>query len=119
MSSPAFSPVHLEKILGPGQVSTDPAELVPYAVDGSVPAAAVQPNDAAEVAEVVKFAAAEKLALIPLAARTKLGIGMSPRRYDVAVDLRRLNRVAHYDPGDLTLSVDAGMPLSQLLATLA
>ncbi len=120
MSSPAFSPIaRLEGLLGEGQVCTNPAELVSYAVDGSVPAAAVQPKDAAEVAEVVKFAAAEKLALIPLAARTKLGIGMPPRRYDVAVDLRRLDRVAHYDPGDLTLSVDAGMPLSQLMTTLA
>jgi glycolate oxidase FAD binding subunit len=120
MSSPAFSPIaRLEGLLGAGQVCTNPAELVAYAVDGSVPAAAVQPKDAAEVAEVVKFAAAEGLALIPLAARTKLGMGMPPRRYDVAVDLRRLNRVAHYDPGDLTLSVDAGMPLSLLMTTLA
>ncbi len=119
MSAPAFSLVtRLENVLGLGQVCAEPAELVSYAVDGSVPAAAVQPNNAEEIAEVVKFAAAEKLALIPLAARTKLGLGMPPRRYDVAVDLSRLNRVAHYDPGDLTLSVDAGMPLSQLMTTL-
>ena len=96
MSSPACSSiVRLEGVLASGQVLMEAPELDPYVVDGSLPAAAAHPNSAAEVAEVVKFAAAEKLALIPLAARTKLGIGMPPRRYDVALDLRRLNRVAY------------------------
>ena len=119
MTSPASSVPRLEKLLGAGQVLTDPAELASYAVDGCIPSAVVQPADAAAVAEVVRFAAAEKLALIPCGARTKLSIGMPPSRYDLAVDLRRLKSVAHYDPGDLTLSVDAGMPLAEIEPLLA
>jgi glycolate oxidase FAD binding subunit len=39
---------------------------------------------------------------------------MPPSRYDIALDMTGLTAIAHYDPGDLTLSVDAGMPLQQL-----
>lgn len=44
---------------------------------------------------------------------------MPPARYDIALDMTGLCRIAHYDPGDLTLSVDAGMPLRQLEQALA
>lgn len=98
---------------------TDPAQTAAYAVDGVEPAAVVRPGSAEEVAEVVRFAAAENLALVACGARTKLGIGMPPRRYDVALDLTRLNRVAAYDPGDLTLSVEAGLTLRALDEVLA
>ena len=47
--------------------------------------------------------------LVPCGHRTKLGIGMPPARYDMAIDVSGLNQIAYYDPGDLTLSVDAGM----------
>lgn len=119
MTIPASCLSRLEKLLGTGQVRNDPADLASCAVDGLLPSATAQPNDAAEVAEVVRFAAAEKLALIPCGARTKLGIGMPPSRYDLALDLTRLNQIAHYDPGDLTVSADAGIPLCQLGSVLA
>ena len=48
---------------------------------------------------MVKFAAQEKLAIVPMGARTKLGIGMPPRQYDIALEMTRLDRVAAYDPG--------------------
>ena len=85
-----------------------------YEVDGKRPAAAVRPGTAEEVAEIVKFAAAEKFASHPTGARTKLGIGMPPARYDLALDMTRLDQVIAYDPGDLTLSVEAGVPLAKL-----
>ncbi len=44
---------------------------------------------------------------------------MPPARYDVAVDVRAMNEIVHFDPGDLTLSVDAGMRLSSLEKVLA
>jgi len=43
---------------------------------------------------------------------------MPPARYDLAIDASGLNQIAYYDPGDLTLSVDAGMSLAQLDAVL-
>jgi glycolate oxidase FAD binding subunit len=111
-------PSRLGDIAGAANVTNDPAELAAYTVDGKTPAAAVRPGTAEELAEVVKFAAAEKLALIATGARTKLGMGLPPRAYDVAVDMTRMDRVVACDPGDLTVSVEAGIPLHKLAATL-
>lgn len=120
MSTPAKTmPSRAVEIVGAAHFTDDPAQLVAYEVDGVRPGAAARPGTADEVAELVKLAVAEKLAVIPIGARTKLGIGMPPARYDLAIDMTRLDRVISYDPGDLTLSVEAGIPLAKLAATLA
>jgi len=67
----------------------------------------------------LRFAAAEKLAVIPCGGRTKLGIGAPPARYDVALDLSRMNRILAYDPRDLTLGVEAGVGYRALSEVLA
>jgi len=119
MSSPAKAmPSRLGDIVGAANVTDEPARLAAYEVDGVRPSAAARPGTAEEVAELVKLAVAEKLAVIPMGARTKLGIGMPPARYDLAIDMTRLDRVISYDPGDLTLSVETGIPLAKLAATL-
>jgi glycolate oxidase FAD binding subunit len=109
----------LNDIVGPQNVICDAQTLSAYAVDGMIPKAAARPGTAQEVSELVKFAAAENLAIIPTGARTKLGIGMPPARYDLAIDMTRLDRVISYDPGDLTLSVEPGIPLARLATILA
>ena len=108
----------LEGSIGPSRISTDAAARANYAVDEILPTAVAKPASAEEVAEIVRFAALEKLAIIPCGNRTKLRIGAPPSRYDIALDLTGLHEISHYDPGDLTLSVDAGMPLAKLNAAL-
>jgi glycolate oxidase FAD binding subunit len=107
------------EIVGAANVAGEFAQLATYEMDRKLPAAAVRPGTSEEVAEIVKFAASEKLALVATGARTKLGIGYAPTRYDLALDMTRLNRVIAYDPGDLTLSVEAGVPLAKLTQVLA
>jgi len=120
LSTPAKAmPSRAAEIVGAANFTDDPAQLAAYEVEGERPSAAARPEAANEVAELVKLAAAEKLAVIPMGARTKLSIGMPPVRYDLAIDMTRLDRVISYDPGDLTLSVEAGIPLAKLAATLA
>jgi glycolate oxidase FAD binding subunit len=120
MTAPATAALaRLGEITGREHFITDSPALAGYEVDGTRPAAAVRPGSAEEVAEIVRFAAAEKLALIACGARTKLGIGAPPARYDVAVDLSRLDRVIAYDPGDLTLGVEPGIGVAKLSAVLA
>jgi len=109
----------LADIVGPQHVITDPARLAAFAVDNEKPSAAVSPQSSAEIVEVVKFAAKDQLGIVATGARTKLGIGLPPRRYDIALDMTRLDRVVAYDPGDLTLSVEAGIPLRKLGGILA
>jgi glycolate oxidase FAD binding subunit len=108
----------LPDIVGPGHAINDPAQLAFYEIDGVMPGAAVRPGSREEIVEVVKFAAAENLAVIASGARTKLGIGLAPRRYDIALDMTRMDRVIAYDPADLTLSVEAGHSLQKLLGIL-
>jgi glycolate oxidase FAD binding subunit len=108
----------LQAILDPSRVFSDPAVCTNYAVDEIQPAVVAKPASTEEVADIVRFAALEKLALIPCGNRTKLAIGTPPERYDIALDLTGLHEIVHYDPGDLTLSADAGTPLAKLNALL-
>ncbi len=109
----------LEEIVGSSGLLTSASELAAYEVDGIRPAAVARPGSVEEVAEIIRLAAAEKLAVIPTGGRTKLGIGAPPRRYDLALHMTRLNRVLAYDPGDLTLGVEPGVGLAQLASVLA
>jgi len=119
MNSPRANLVRaLEATLGGSRVLSDPAALASYAVDEIIPSVVAIPASAEEVAEIVRFAALERLVLIPSGARTKLRIGMPPSRYDIALDMTALNQIVHYDPGDLTLSAGAGTPIAKLNATL-
>lgn len=104
----------LEGLLGASRTITSEEDLREYAVDGVVPGAIVRPANAEEVVELVRFALSDGLGLIPSGSRSKMELGMPPLRYDAAVDMRALQNIAHYDPGDLTLSVDAGMSLRML-----
>jgi glycolate oxidase FAD binding subunit len=98
----------LESVFGSSHVSIDPEFCSDYAIDEISPAAVAKPVSAEHAAEIVRFAALEKLAVIPCGNRNKLAIGMPPSRYDIALDMTSLNQIPHYDPDDLTLSVDAG-----------
>jgi len=108
----------LESLIGASQVAAGPSVCADYAVDAILPSAVAKPASAEEVAAIVRFAALEKLAIVPCGNRTKLRIGMPPSRYDLALDMTGLSQIAHYDPGDLTLSVDAGLPIAKLNALL-
>jgi glycolate oxidase FAD binding subunit len=109
----------LQSLLGATGVTAPEDSPASFAVDAVSPAAIIQPASAEEVAEVVRFAASEKLAIVSCGSRSKLELGTPPERYDIALDMTGLCRIAHYDAGDLTLSVDAGMRLRQLEQTLA
>ena len=114
MSPTSNLAARLGEVAGVRSVVSAPEELVAYAVDGLSPAVIAQPSSAAEVAEVVKFAIAEKLKVVPLGSRSKCDIGMAPTRYDIALDTTGLHEIAHYDAGDMTLSMDAGKPLREI-----
>lgn len=116
-SAVAFS--RLAEIAGEANVVRDPAQLAAYCVDDKLPSAAVRPGSTEEVAKIVKLAARERLAIVASGARTKLGIGAPPSRYDIALDMARMDRIVAYDPGDLTLSVEAGAPLRKIASALS
>jgi FAD/FMN-containing dehydrogenase len=109
----------LQSVVDSSRVLVEPSDLAPYAIGHLTPTAAAKPSSAEEAAEIVRYSAAEKLAIVACGALTKLAMAGPLSRYDIALDMTGLCQIAHYDPADLTLSVDAGMPLAALNTTLS
>jgi glycolate oxidase FAD binding subunit len=105
----------LESIVGREGVLDDIAAL---AVDGLTPQAAVAPATYEQAAEVMRYAHAEGLAVIPRGAGAHMHIGNVPERYDIALSLSRLNAVVEHEPADLTATVQAGLTLGELQTRL-
>ncbi|MHB8655429.1 MAG: FAD-binding oxidoreductase [Terriglobia bacterium] len=106
-------------IVGAAQVVSDEVTCRILAIDGLTPKSVVYPKSPEQVAAVLKCATHHDLAVIPCRSATKLGIGNIPRRYDVALSLKELNNVWHYEPADLTVSVEAGIKLGDFAQLLA
>lgn len=115
----ASVPARLADLVGAEHIVSDAAALAAYDVDGLLPSAVLRPGSPAEIAEILRLASAEHLAVIPMGGRTQLGIGMPPRRYDLALDLTRMDRVLAFDPADLTLGVEPGVRFADLEKRLA
>lgn len=109
--TPALDSVRAElaALVGASEVRTDRAACEAVAVDGVVPDCIATPSTAEQVASVLACSNEHQLALIPCGNGTKLSTGNSPRRYDASLSLCKLNRVIHYEPADLTVTVEAGM----------
>jgi glycolate oxidase FAD binding subunit len=111
--------VKLEALAGAENFSAEWEEVAQFDIDGETPSAVVAPPSTEALVEIVRVAAEARLALVPVGEKTKLDFGGIPDRYDVAVRTAKLNRVLAYDPGDLTLSVEAGINLAELQKRLA
>src|SRR5260370_594363 len=72
------------------------------------PALVVWPRDAAEVAAVVRFCAAEGVPLVPFGAGSGVCGGVLPDPRTVVLDLKRLERWRKLAPEGPTLDVEAG-----------
>lgn len=109
----------LGAIVGAEAVSSKEADRARFHVDGATPAVVVCPESADQVAEIVRWAAKEKVGLMPVTSGRFLPLGNAPRAADVALSLERMEEVTAYDPGDLTLSVQAGCTLKKLAPVLS
>lgn len=85
-----------------------------YAVDGMTPSVVVRPASQADVAAVLGAAGAAGAAVVPFGGGTQQWLGMPPERYDVALDLTRIDALVEHEPADLTVTVEAGMRLAAL-----
>ena len=83
-------------------------------INGAVPATTVSPGSPEEVAAVLSLANEFELVVAPAGGLTKQQIGGVPERIDILLSTRRMNRIEQYDPGDLTISVAAGMPFAEM-----
>jgi len=109
----------LAEKIGSDHVRTDEDTLARHAVDHLRPGAVVFPKNTAEVAEVVRFANREKLAIVPRGGGSKINMGHPPRRLDLVVGTRRLNHMLDVDTQNLTITVEAGVKFRDIQARLA
>lgn len=89
------------------------------AVAGVAPLIAVEPADERQTASVLRCANQAGLAVIPRGGGTKLDWGNPPKRADVVLTTRRLNRVTEHAWADLTATVEAGCTVADLQHVLA
>ena len=94
-------------------------QLGPYFVDDLLPKAVILPTSVRDIQDVLTYAANNKLSVVPAGSGTKLGIGNPPERIDLVVSTLRLKDVIEYEPADLTVTVQAGVRLTDLQARLA
>ncbi|MBV9964812.1 MAG: FAD-binding oxidoreductase [Alphaproteobacteria bacterium] len=104
--------------LGPAGVLTDPADTDPYCEDwrrlyhGRTPAV-LRPATTAEVADAVRLCAEAGVPIVPQGGNTSMvgGAAVDEAGRDIVLSLSRLNRVRAIDPVDMTMEIEAGVPL--------
>jgi len=78
----------------------------------------VEPQNAQEVAELVRACETDRVTVAPIgAARTLSQIRRAP--VQIGISLRRMARILAYEPEDMTVVAEAGLTVGDLNATLA
>jgi len=108
----------VEGIVGAEHVRTG-ERAAGFALGTQTPVFVVAPGSGEEVAAILRRADEEGAAVVPWGGGTHQALGTPPRRYDLALSLRRLNGVIEYTPADLTLAVGAGTTLADVQSALA
>ncbi|MBN2024263.1 MAG: FAD-binding protein [Pirellulales bacterium] len=114
----------LRAALGPGQVLSEPSDLVPYECDAftverHVPRAVVFPRSTEEVVQVVRLCGRHGASVVPRGAGTSLAGGCLPRGEAVVVMLTRMKSVLEVNLRDRYAVVEAGVPNLALSRALA
>ncbi|HEX7786146.1 MAG TPA: FAD-binding oxidoreductase [Methylomirabilota bacterium] len=114
---PLALPDKLRGIVGAPHVLTG-VDCSPYLVEGRAPEAVIFPGTKEEVSAVLVAAGEAGGPVTPWGGGTKMAIGSPPNRIGLVLGLRRLNRILEHEPGDLTVTVEAGLPLDTLQTEL-
>jgi glycolate oxidase FAD binding subunit len=109
----------LAAVVGDQHVGPQGLDASQLEINGVTPATVVSPGSAQEVAAVVRLAAERNLVVAPAGGFTKQDIGGVPERIDILLRTHRLNTIEQYDPGDLTISINAGMKFADVQNKLA
>jgi glycolate oxidase FAD binding subunit len=107
----------LESILSPDQLVAAEQNRT-HIIDGFAPLPVVFPHTIEQLAETIRFAATDNLAIIPCGGGSKLNIGNLPRRASFFLSTARLNNLLEHQAADLTTSVQAGCTLATLQAEI-
>ena len=103
----------LQSVVDDNQLLMD-AAAAPYAVDDVAPALVAFPEDEEQLCDVLRLAGEHDATVFPRGGGSHLRLGAAPERVDMVLSVERLRRQLAYEPGDMTTTVQAGMPLGEL-----
>ena len=109
-----------KKIVGNKNVITDKNDMQKYlkewrGVYTGVAGAIVKPKSTIEVSNILKFAYKKNISCIPQGGNTGLVGGQIPFNKDhIVISLERLNKIREINPTDQSVTVEAGLILSDL-----
>jgi glycolate oxidase FAD binding subunit len=101
------------------QIETRAADPARDRIDDVLPEAIVAPKSAEAVAAVLQWAAMKRRSVVIRGGGSKVEWGARASSIDLLLDMSRLNRVLVHQPGDLTVTVEAGIRLRELNEQLA
>jgi glycolate oxidase FAD binding subunit len=87
-------------------------------VSGVMPELYVEPAHETELAQVLEYANREGILVAPRGGGTKLDWGGVPQGVDLMISTAKFARILEHAPGDMTVTVEAGVTISQLQSTL-
>jgi len=103
----------LKEIVGEENFSDDVAELYIYGSDASVhqsmPDIVVRPKTTEEVQEIMRYANAELVPVIPRGAGSGMSGQAVPVDGGIVLDLKRMNRILEIKPEDVLCKVEPGV----------
>ncbi|MSR35467.1 MAG: FAD-binding oxidoreductase [Gemmatimonadetes bacterium] len=94
-------------------------DALPWSVWPTPPAAVVFPESTDEAATLLARASEEGWTVEPAGSGTWLWSGSTAAAPDIVLSASRMKRVVEYEPADLTITVQAGMTLTELEAVVA
>jgi glycolate oxidase FAD binding subunit len=109
----------LEAALGPDAMTADASGSIAFhSIDRKQPKLVCRPESAEQIAVALRLCNEVEAAIIPWGGGTAMAIGNPPRQAAVIVETRKLNRVIEHDHANLTATVQSGITLSDLQASL-
>jgi glycolate oxidase subunit GlcD len=103
----------LETLLRNGQVFTDPATLITYELDAGLdrgaPEGLVFPQSAADVEQIVRWAAQQHIPLVARGAGTGLSGGAVAERGGIVIEFSRMNAVLDLDESGRSAMLEPGV----------
>ena len=114
----------LQAIVGAANVVTDPEKLEVYGRDEvsekdwqQMPEVVVRPENAAQIAEILKLANREMIPVTPRGAGTGLSAGAVPMLGGIVLSVERMNRILELDKENLFMVVEPGVTTGEVQKT--
>ncbi|HVH89473.1 MAG TPA: FAD-binding oxidoreductase [Terriglobales bacterium] len=103
-----------ERLLGAQLALSDRPTLERYAIESVPPAIVLRLENVEQIAAVLRIANEENWSVVPFGGGTRQHVGRTPEAVDLVLAMDRMNEIENYEPGDLTISVQAGARVNEV-----